>query len=323
MPLDTDAVMDRRLLRRKLTFWRVVAAAVAIGGLAAVGFFGARQAGLLPAAQHVARIEVRGLITGNDEVIRMIDRIGKNDSAKALLVSIDSPGGTVSGSESLYQAIRAVAAKKPTIAVVDGMAASGGYVTAIATDQIVARETSITGSIGVIVQFPNVVKLLDTVGVSVEAIRSTPLKANPSGLEPTSPEAIAALREIVTDSYRWFQRIVKERRGLTDDELRVASDGRAFSGIRAHEMKLVDRIGGEDEARAWLADRGVSRDLAIRTYRPARSGSIPFVNTAAAALVDALGLGDLGAKLRSSGVVAGIERSALDGLLAVWQPPTP
>lgn len=322
MPLDTDAVLDRRQLRRKLTFWRVAAGLAAIAGLAAVGFFGARSAGYF-SARHVARIEVKGLITQNEEMRRMIEAIGRNDNVRALVVNIDSPGGTVAGSETLYRALREVAAKKPTVAVVDGMAASGGYIAAIATDHIVSRETSITGSIGVIVQFPNVVQLLQNVGVKVEAVRSTPLKATPSGLEPTSPEALAALREIVTDSYQWFQRLVKERRGLDDEQLRVASDGRAFSGVRAREMRLVDAIGGETEARSWLADRGVSRDLAIRTYRPARSGSLPFVNAVAAAVVDAVGLSDLGERLRASAIVAGIERSALDGLLVVWQPPTP
>ncbi|QCI66658.1 signal peptide peptidase SppA [Phreatobacter stygius] len=322
MPLDTDAVLDRRLLRRKLTFWRVVAGIVAVAGLATAGFYGARSAGYF-ATRHVARIEVRGLITQNAEVLRMIEAIGRNDSARALVVSIDSPGGTVAGSEALYLALRQVAAKKPTVAVVDGMAASGGYIAALAADHIVTRETSITGSIGVIVQFPNVVQLLETVGVKVEAVRSAPLKATPSGVEPTSPEAIAALREIVTDSYQWFQRLVKERRGLNDEQLRVAADGRAFSGVRARDMRLVDTIGGEDEARGWLAGRGVSRDLAIRTYRPSRRGTLPFVNVAAAALVDAVGLSDLGERLRSSGIIAGIERSALDGLLVVWQPPSP
>lgn len=322
MPLDTDAVLDRRLLRRKLTFWRVAAVVAAVAGLATAGFYGARSAGLF-ATRHVARIEVSGLITQNADFVRMIDAIGRNDSVRGLVVSIDSPGGTVAGSEALYLAIRQVAAKKPTVAVVNGMAASGGYIAAIATDYIVTRETSITGSIGVIVQFPNVVRLLETVGVKVEAVRSTPLKATPSGIEPTSPEAIAALREIVTDSYQWFQRLVRERRGLTDDELRIASDGRAFSGVRARDMKLVDAIGGEDEARGWLAGRGVPRELDIRTYRPSRRGGLPFINAAAAAVVDALGLSALGERLRSSGIVAGIERSALDGLLVVWQPPTP
>lgn len=323
MPLDTDAVLDRRLLRRKLTFWRVLAVFVAVIGLGAVGFLGARRVGLLPGLQHVARIEVKGVIAQNADVIRMIEGIGRNANVRGLVVAIDSPGGTVAGSEALFTAIRRVAATKPTVAVVEGTAASGGYIAAIAADHIVSRETSITGSIGVIAQFPNVARLLETWGVRIEAVRSAPLKATPSGIEPTSPEAIAAVREIVVDSYEWFQRIVKERRGMSDDQLRTVVDGRVFTGRRAQGLKLVDTIGGEAEARAWLAGKGVPANLAIRAYRPTRQGNLSLINTMTASLVEAAGLSEWAEKLRGSSIATQIERSALDGLLAVWQPPSP
>ncbi|QCK86733.1 signal peptide peptidase SppA [Phreatobacter aquaticus] len=323
MPLDTDAVLDRRLLRRKVTFWRVVAVVFGVIGLGVAGYAAGRATGAFGVAPHIARIEVKGLITQNADLIRMIERIGQNDAVRGLVVNIDSPGGTVAGSEALFLAIRRVAATKPTVAVVDGMAASGGYIAAIAADHIVTRETSMTGSIGVIVQFPNVARLLETWGVKVEAIRSTPLKAQPSGFEPTSPEATAALREVVTDSYQWFQRLVKDRRGMTDDELRVVADGRVFSGSRARTLKLVDVIGGESEARDWLATKGIARNTAVRLYRPRATGGLPFVAQAGVAVADAVGLSSVAERLRASSIVATIERSALDGLLAVWQPPTP
>lgn len=323
MPLETDAVLDRRLLRRKLTFWRVIAVLVAIVGLSAAGYFGAQSFGVLPGAQHVARIEVRGVIGSGADTVRTIEAIGRNANVRALVVTIDSPGGTVAGSEALHTAIRRVAATKPTVAVVEGTAASGGYIAALATDHIVTRETSITGSIGVIAQFPNVARLLETWGVRVEAIRSAPLKAAPSGIEPTSPEALAAVREIVTDSYGWFQRLVKDRRGLSDEEVRVVSDGRIFIGRRAQELKLIDRIGGESEARAWLATRGVPTSMAIRLYRPARQGNLSLLTSLTAHAVEAAGLADWAERLRASSIATQVERSALDGLLAVWQPPTP
>jgi protease-4 len=323
MPLETDAVLDRRLLRRKLTFWRVVSVLVAIVALSTAGYFGARRFGLLPGGQHVARIEIRGVITQNADTIRMIEAIGRNTNVRALVVTIDSPGGTVAGSEALHTAIRRVGAVKPAVAVIEGTAASGGYIAALATDHIVTRETSITGSIGVIAQFPNVAHLLETWGVRVEAIRSAPLKATPSGIEPTSPEALAAMREIVTDSYQWFQRMVKDRRGLSDEELNVVSDGRIFTGRRARELKLVDGIGGETEARAWLATRGVPANMAIRLYRPTRQNNFSLLTSMTASVADAAGLSDWAERLRASSVVTQIERSALDGLLAVWQPPTP
>lgn len=323
MPLETDAVLDRRLLRRKLTFWRILAVLIAIVGMSAAGYFGARRLGVIPGAQHVARIEIRGVIGASADTVRTIEAIGRNANVRALVVTIDSPGGTVAGSEALHTAIRGVAAVKPTVAVIEGMGASGGYIAALATDHIVTRETSITGSIGVIAQFPNVARLLDSWGVRVEAIRSAPLKATPSGVEPTSPEALAAMREMVVDSYGWFQRLVKDRRGLSDEELRVVSDGRIFIGRRARELKLTDRIGGEAEARAWLATRGVPASMAIRLYRPTRQGNLSLLTSLTASVVEAAGITGWAEHLRASSVVTQVERSALDGLLAVWQPPTP
>lgn len=323
MPFDADAIIDRRTLRKRVTFWRVMSVLIGVVALAGAGLLTAGRMGLVGGAAHVARVEVKGFIGSDPEMLRLLDRIRRNSNVRALVVTVDSPGGTVAGSEGLYTALRAVAAAKPTVAVVDGVAASGGYLAAIGADHIVARETAITGSIGVIVQFPDVSRLLGTLGVTVDSVRSSPLKAQPSGFEPTSAEARAALNEIVTDSYQWFQRLVRERRSLTDDELRVASDGRVFSGARARGMKLVDAIGGEPQAREWLSTRDVGRDMPIRTYRPERSRDLPFINMAAAAIVEALGLADIGARLRATGLATQIERATLDGLLAVWQPPTP
>lgn len=323
MPLETDAVLDRRLLRRKVTFWRVVAVAVTVIAVVVVGFVGAQRAGWLGSLDHVARVEVRGVITQNANLIRTIEGLGRNRNVRAVIVTIDSPGGTVAGSEALYTAIRGVATAKPTVAVIEGTAASGGYIAAIGADHIVSRETSVAGSIGVIAQFPNVVRLLETIGVRVEAIRSTPLKAMPSGVEPTSPEALAALREIITDSYVWFQRIVKERRGLTDAELATVADGRVFVGTRAQRLKLVDTIGGEREARTWLATKGVPAEMRVQLHRPAARADLTWFGAAASGLAEAAGLTEWAENLRSSSLAVQVERTSLDGLLALWQPPTP
>lgn len=323
MPLETDAVLDRRLLRRKVTFWRVAAIGVAVIAALVVGLVGAQRAGWLASLDHVARVEVRGVIMQNANLIRTIEGLGRNRNVRAVIVTIDSPGGTVAGSEALYTAIRGVAAAKPTVAVIEGTAASGGYIAAIGADHIVSRETSVAGSIGVIAQFPNVVRLLDTIGVKVEAIRSTPLKAMPSGVEPTSPEALAALREIIMDSYVWFQRIVKERRGLTDAELTTVADGRVFVGTRAQSLKLVDTIGGEREARAWLATKGVPASLRVQLHRPAARTDLSWFGAAAGVIAEAVGLSDWVEGLRTSPFAVQVERTSLDGLLALWQPPTP
>src|SRR5947209_9944710 len=120
--------------------------------------------------------------------------------------------------------------QKPLVVVVDGLAASGGYITAIAADHIVALETSLVGSIGVLFQYPNVTDLLKTLGVKVEEIKSSPLKAAPNGFEPTSPEARAAIESIVKDSYAWFRGLVQDRRQLDAASLERLADGRIFTG---------------------------------------------------------------------------------------------
>ena len=159
-------------------------------------------------------------------------------------------------------------AKKPLVVVVEGLAASGGYIAALASDHIVAQQSSLVGSIGVLLQFPNFTELMKTVGVKVEEVKSTPLKAAPNGFEPTSPEARAALDSLVKDSYAWFRDLVKERRGMDDALLEKVADGRVFTGRQAVALKLVDQLGDEKTAIAWLvAQKDVDRDLPVRDYK--------------------------------------------------------
>ena len=181
---------------------------------------------------------------------------------------INSPGGTTAGSEQLYDALVRLKAKKPLVVVVEGLAASGGYITAIAADHIVAQQSSLVGSIGVLFQFPNFTELLKTVGVKVEEVKSSPLKAAPNGFEPTSPEARAALDALVKDSYAWFRGLVKERRGMDDALLEKVADGRVFTGRQAVDLKLIDQLGDEKTAVAWLvAEKNVKSDLPVRDYK--------------------------------------------------------
>ncbi|HUG61394.1 MAG TPA: S49 family peptidase, partial [Methylomirabilota bacterium] len=185
MSLDADLIVDRRRMRRKLTFWRAVTvavAAIAVVGLG-VALTGDRT-GLTGPGGSIARISIEGLIRSNRQRVEALDRLGRS-SATAVIVHVNSPGGTVAGSEQLHGALMRLKAKKPTVVVVDGVAASGGYIAAMASDHILAQESSLVGSIGVIFQYPNVHELLKTLGVKVEAVRSTPLKAAPSGFEPT------------------------------------------------------------------------------------------------------------------------------------------
>jgi protease IV len=321
MSLDADLIVDRRRLRRKLTFWRVVAVAVIILVIAAGAALTSNRIGL-GVRPYIARVTISGLIRGDEERVRALDRLGRSSLASAVIVHVDSPGGTTAGSEQLFDTLSRLREKKPMVIVVDSLAASGGYITALAGDHIVAQQTSLVGSIGVLFQFPNVADLLDKVGVKMETIKSTPLKAAPDGFEPTSPEARAAIESIIQDSYAWFKGIVQDRRHLTDDELQKVVDGRVFTGRQGVDLKLVDELGDERAAISWLAkEKKVNANLPVRDYElESRLGDLPFLHAAAVAALDAVGLTALARELGGWGAVEAVSEFNLDGLLALWHP---
>jgi protease IV len=311
-----DYIVDRRKLRRQVRFWRIIA--FAIVALIIVGL-GARFAGLGRSQPHIARLAISGLITGDAETLKLIRDIAKSKAAAAVL-TIDSPGGTTAGSEIVYDELRLLAAKKPVVAVVGNMAASGAYVAALGADRIFARGNSLVGSIGVLVEFPNVSGLLDKIGVKLESIKSSPLKAAPNGLEPTSEAARAAMAALVGDSFDWFKGLVKERRRLSDDELAAVSDGRIFTGRQGLPLRLVDAIGGEREAIAWMEkEKGVAKDLPVRDWKPANSLGGFNILGSAAMLAGFAGLDNLAEALRHGGLAGGSESPG--GLMSVWRAP--
>lgn len=317
MTLSSDLMVDRRRLRRQLTLWRVLAVLAVLGALIGIGlaFRGTGD------GAHVARVRIDGLITGKQETLDLLREIEKS-KAQAVVLRINSGGGTTSGSEALYNGVRQLAAKKPVVAIIDGIGASGAYMAALGAERIVANGSAIVGSVGVIAQVPNVSKLLETLGVKVESVRSSPLKAMPSGVEPTSPEARVALEQTVADTYRWFRALVGERRKLEGEALANIADGRVFTGRQALELKLIDALGNESDAIAWLeAEKGLKKDLRVREYKPKsqRSG-VPGLSA-----LDGL------ARLFGLAVPEGVEQvaqrllgaQALEGLVSVWQPSQP
>jgi len=322
MSLDADLIVDRRRMRRKLTFWRVIAIGVIVLAVAGVAALGSNRAGFTGVRPYIARVTIEGLIRGDRDRVQALDRLARSSLARAVIVHVDSPGGTTAGSEQLYDSLSRLRGKKPVVIVVDSLAASGAYITALAGDHIVAQQTSLVGSIGVLFQYPNFADLLDKIGVKVEAVKSSPLKASPSGFEPTSPEAKAALESIIKDSYAWFKNLVQDRRHLSDSELQTVSDGRVFTGHQAIDLKLIDELGDERAALAWLAkEKNVDAKLPVRDYElRSRFSDLPFLHASVVALLDATGLSTLARRLGDWGMVAEAERFNLDGLLALWHP---
>jgi protease-4 len=325
MSLEADLIVDRRRMRRKLTFWRVAAVFVAVVAVVTGAVVLSSNRAVLTGGPGgaIARVTIQGLIRGNRDRVQAFDQLAKSN-AKAVIVHVNSPGGTVAGSEELYDSLTQLKAKMPVVVVVDGVAASGGYLAALAADRIVAGQSALIGSIGVIFQYPNVYELLKTIGVTVESVRSSPLKAAPSGFEPTSAEALAAVEALVKDSYDWFRNMVRDRRHMDEALLQRVADGRVFTGRQALELRLIDALGNEQTAVDWLAkERNIDPRTPVRDYRlTPRFGDLPFLHLAVIGVLDAVGLTTFARRFEEWGTVQAIERLNLDGLLALWHPPS-
>lgn len=313
MASEAELIIDRRRLKRRLTFWRVISVLLFIGGLLALasafgGFDLERQ------SDHIARVKITGLITGDQKTLDLLDDIAKADNVKGLILRIDSPGGTTAGSEAIYESVRKIAKDKPVAAVMDTVAASGGYITAIAADHIVARGNTITGSIGVIFQWAEVSKLLETVGVQMQEIKSGDLKAEPSPFKPLSEKAREVSTLMVQDSFAWFTGLVAERRKLPLDKVKILSDGRVYTGRQAVAEKLIDELGGEEKAVDWIKkEKKLADDITVKDWDVASEEKGLF----------GLGLRITSGALRALGLPDLVEQAKLqklDGLLSVWHP---
>jgi protease IV len=304
---DIERIFDRQRLKKSLRRWRVFGVLGILLAIAA-GFFMNRD--WEQSRDHIARINIDGVITGDQSTLDLVDRIAGAEQVKAVILHIDSPGGTTVGSEALYERLRKLAGKKPVVAVMDSVAASGGYITALAADHIVARGNTITGSIGVIFSYPEISKLLDTLGIKMEEIKSAELKAEPTPYKPLSDKVRAVTNEMVQDSFNWFVGLVVERRKMSDAVARGLADGRVYSGRQAANNGLIDEIGGEDEAINWLETAQQTKAgldvIDWTTKKRLRAGL--FSNSIIDGISDILGFSGLTARAR------------LDGLLVLWHP---
>lgn len=301
MSLETDTLIDRRRLKRRVSVWRTIAI-LAVLAAAIVVLNRTKEAPWQKS--YVARLDISGLISEDRERDQTIDRIARDSAVRALIVHINSPGGTVVGGENLFRELRQVAENKPVVAVMGTLATSGGYMTALGADYILARSGSITGSIGVILQTTDVTGLLEKLGISAEAIKSAPLKAVPNPLEPLTEEGREATKVVVMDMYNQFIDMVAERRRLPRDTVVKLADGRVYSGREAANNKLIDALGGENEARDWLAEqRDIPRSTPVREIEVQRKRE-----------------GLLGMAGSLAGKALFSERLTLDGLVSLWHP---
>lgn len=319
MMLETETVLDRRRLRRHVSFWRIaaiVAVLLAVGAL----LLSSETMQALTSKDYVARVSITGTITEDRKQLEMLDKIAEDDKAKALIVFVNSPGGTSTGGEALYLALRKVADKKPVVAQFGTVAASAGYIVGLATDHIVARGNSITGSVGVIAQWPEFAGILEKVGVKVNEIRSGELKAWPSPFQPLEEKGRAATQDMVDESFSWFLNLVKTRRGVDTTSVPGLEKGRIFTGRQALSHKLVDSIGGLDEVRDWLKEKHkIDKDLKVVDKKPEAEYKLGLFGASNTSMRDLAAEMVTGAADALSGGQASLALR-LDGLVSVWHP---
>jgi protease-4 len=320
MTLEADGLAERRRLKRGLRFWRVGAILLAV---VAVFFAYASQNksvmaqfGLNP---HVARISVEGFISGSRDQLKLLSDIADDANAKGVILHINSPGGTTAGAETLYLALRRLSEKKPVIAVFGTAATSAAYLAGLAADRIVARGNTITGSVGVILQWAEFSELLTKLGVKFEEVRSGELKAVPSPFSPASPASRALVQELVQESREWFVGIVAERRGLSPSDMVSVRTGRIYTGRQALAVGLIDQIGGEEEALKWLQEeRGVGADVSIVDRVPENSSSSSYFMKSVAHVVGSIF--GVSAESVASLIADNSGLNQLDGLVSLWHP---
>ncbi len=302
MTMSADSLIDRLYLKAQINKWRALAVLFAIAALLVV----ARQA--VPAKvmdeDYIARITISGIIGDDQKLYDLIDSVSDDKKAKAVIVWLDTPGGSAVGGEELYLRLRKLSEEKPTVAVMRSISASAGYMIALGTDQIFARAGTITGSIGVLIETAEVTELIEKLGIKPISIKSSPLKASPSPFEKSTPEAERVIKDMIMSFYNRFVDITAERRKLSREKAIILADGRVYSGKQAVDNKLIDAIGGEEEAKDWLVkNRDISPKLTISGVEIEEKEK----------LIDRILNSVVGKFWQKSG-------SGLDGLVALWHP---
>lgn len=315
--IEAETVIERRRLRRRLTAWRLAAVVLAVVVIALIMAGDQRLAGTGSFLPHIARVSVSGLITDDQKMLELLDKVGKSSQVRAVILDINSPGGTTTGGEAMYDAIRRLAEKKPVVAVCGTLATSAAYIVALATDRIFVYGNTITGSVGVIFQWADVSELMRTLGVKVEEVKSGPLKAVPNPFEPTDEKGRALAAEMVQEAKVWFVDLVGKRRNLEPAAVPGLTDGRVYSGRQALALKLVDEIGDERAAKRWLQkERDVTPGLSVVEWKQ-KSESGGIWGWLFGSIASSLGIA-AGNFASLFGQVS--EGLRLDGLVSLWHP---
>ncbi len=303
MALSADTLLDRIRLKQQITKWRLIA--IALGLLAAMTVFGKGSHFSPLPSNYIARITIADTITDDNDLLKLIDATGDDPHAKAALIWLDTPGGSALGGQEIYLKLLKLSKKKPVVAVMRTMATSAGYMAALGTDHLIAREGTLTGSIGVLLETFEATELAEKIGIKPIVVKSGPNKASPNPLEKFTPEQTTVIQAVIKDFFNWFVDIVAERRHLPRDVAETLADGRIYSGRQALKAKLIDELGGDEEAIEWLAKtHKIDPSLEIRDVKPEKPANSLFDQ------LTQMANGKFGAHMLQK----------LDGLVAIWQP---
>jgi protease IV len=321
MATDIELALDKRDLKRRVWRWRIIAAVLGLLALGALASLGARDddsTGWFGPGPHIARVSIAGMITEDREQLKLLKKLGEDTNVKAVLLAVNSPGGTTTGGEVLYGAIAELAKKKPVVASAGTIATSAAYMISLAADRIFVHGNTITGSVGVIFQYPEVAEALDKIGVKVREIKSGTLKASPSMFAPLDEPGRQLAENLVKEGQVWFQGLVTERRHITPAAIPGLEAGSIYSGRQALAYKLVDQIGTEDDAVTWLEqEKKIAAKLPVLDRKPQRTETFGLLGQAYGGNADSLAAQAEAIVARIIGAGT-LTRLRLDGLVSLW-----
>ncbi|AFC71175.1 signal peptide peptidase SppA [Rickettsia australis] len=270
MSITPDYLIERRQIKSRLLIWKLAAIILIAIVFLLVGKDFVLQE-VLPIninEDYIASILIDEIILEDEKRDKKLKKIINDSHIKALIVNVNSPGGTVVGSEKIYTILRKISEKKPVVIVMGTMAASGGYLISLGGDYIISHNGTITGSIGVILQTAEVTELAQKLGIKFNNFKSGELKAAPNLTEKLTEAVRVAIMENIEDTYNFFLELVSERRNLPIEEVKKLADGRVYSGRQALKLKLVDAIGSEDTALKWLQEvKKINANLLVKDYQ--------------------------------------------------------
>ena len=300
--------------RRRIFLWRIFSFVLAISLLYI--FFNNPKINM-SSKPHIANYAISGLLVDADQILEDLEYLEFEDNVKAIIISVDSPGGTTVSAEEIFLKIRSISSNKPIVVVMKNIATSGAYLFSIGADRIFARENTITGSVGVLLQWARIDQGLEKIGIEMKEVKSGKLKAEPDLFGESDEEAMALTQKIVDETYSWFLNLVKERRKVEEYAISQISDGRIFTGRQALDLNLIDEIGGYKEAKFWLVEnREINTDLEILIYNQNKSTN--FIELSVAKIMDYF---NISTSYRDS-FNNNLSLINIDGLLSIWQHPS-